>query len=183
MTLDEVNNLPASRDTDCAVSEILTGLDRSQTPFPPAYSTDLQAAWRGLDRFLEKNPFLISNVGTHDDANDFRRKPGYGCLICGTLGDSHDSKQYVYSEASAETPALAICRSIAKVFVVGPTDNTTDYGPPKPKEDPIALARKVRDAAAQLVSTFDEFEGKDGTLGEPMDRLIIAMTELEENSE
>lgn len=182
MTLDEVNNLPASRDTDCAVSEIITGLDRSQTPFPPAYSTDLQAAWRGLDRFLEKNPFLISSVGTHDDANDFRRKPGYDCLICGTLGDSHDSKKYVYSEADGETPELAICRSIAKVFVVGPTDNTADYGPPKPKKDPKELARAVRNAAAAFVSTFDEFEGEPGTLGEYMDALINAMTELEENS-
>jgi hypothetical protein len=182
MTLDEVNNLPASRDTDCAVSEILTGLDISQTPFPPAYSTDLTAAWAGLNRFLEKHPFLISSVSTTDDPKTFRRRPGYHCLICGTLGDAHDSKKYVYCLADGETPELAISRAVVKVFVVGPIDNTGDDTEPKPKKDPIELARAVRDAAAAFVSTFDEFEGEHDTLGEHIDALINAMTELEENS-
>jgi hypothetical protein len=120
VTLEEINDAPAGTDIDIALHQAL-GFNATENNVQP-YSSNVKAAFRALEAFMDRHPCLIYQVSASEHPADFRRKPERFCGIVGNFGDEHDPGAYISAEVAAETVPLAITRAILKALAVEPID-------------------------------------------------------------
>jgi hypothetical protein len=128
VTLEEINDAPAGTDIDIALHQAL-GFNATENNVQP-YSSNVKAAFRALEAFMDRHPCLIYQVSASEHPADFKRKPERFCGIVGNFGETHNPGAYISAEAAAETVPLAITRAILKAFVVGPVKNVKDESEP-----------------------------------------------------
>lgn len=98
-------DLDAGREMDRMVS---ARVFESDDPFPPAYSTDIAAAWKVVERMAAQYCFQLDNVGFEETGQDADGNMTYrDAWRCG-IGWSDDP---IGELEEGATPALAICRT------------------------------------------------------------------------
>lgn len=107
MTRDEILNMEAGREMDCAVDEFIFGNEWTHiapgVPWDdiPTYSTDIAAAWQVVEKLERDYPHSIIRVSNGDSDSCDCDILGYG-----KLGVAHIS-----IDGGLENAPLAICRA------------------------------------------------------------------------